>query len=165
MKQYQQINDIVQSTHRLTVIPTKRYNTISSLFQQFGLKSGMSIYTWDKNQGLQTLEDDPLVIPDTQLAYNVLEFVQNSLHYAIYLLQDFPYVPVSKTAELFNNLLLSQTQINGKLILVGPQFSLDPALQEHTLFIDCGEPMYSAPEEALDIPNIPMYGAVASARR
>ena len=171
MKQFEQISGILHSRFALTVIPTNRHSSVRHLFQHYSQNADVPVYTWTDGVGLQTLEKEPLIIPDTESAPTVLDFIQNSLHYAVYLLQDFPYKANSKTGALFNEIILNRNSVNGKIILVGPLFQLDPILQSHTLFVDCGQQATPVPfhtfasEDSEEMPYIPMEKAVASMGR
>jgi len=165
MKQFDQLAGIIRAKFRLTVIPTKRFATIAALFKAYSMDTGMSVHLWNHFSGLQTLEQDSIVIPDTKSPNDVLEYIQNSIHYSIYLLQDFPYNATSKTTNLFNQLMQSQGSFNGKIVLMGEHFQLDPRLQEQTLFVNCGGNNNATPQDEIDVPYIPMRGSMAASRR
>lgn len=135
---YYQLSNIICSPHRLILIPTGNCESVTRLFQEYNTKTGITVYWWTRRKGLQTLEAEPVTVPETKSLLALHDFMQNSVHFAVYLLENYPYKPGTKVAAQFNRFIVDNPKFRGKTVLVGARYNLDSVLQNHTLIVDCG---------------------------
>ncbi|WP_329740536.1 hypothetical protein [Dyella sp. A6] len=72
-------------------------------FRAIARHSGQSIYLWRPEEGMRNLRESHAQIPGSQRLGNALRYMQQSQHFGIYLLTDFP-LPLST----MDNTLLRQ---------------------------------------------------------
>lgn len=74
----------------------------SALIDQFraiARNNGQSVYVWRSESGMENLREAHAVIPGSQRIGNVLRYIQQSIHFGIYLLSPFPLplIPAENT--------------------------------------------------------------------
>lgn len=82
------IERLTDSRYPLVYLETNELDVLFGLFRELGRGSGKAIYQWNREDGMYRLDAGHIVIPRTQRPENVLEYIQSSKHYGIYLLRN-----------------------------------------------------------------------------
>jgi hypothetical protein len=59
-------------------------------FRSIARHSGQSVYVWRPESGMENLREAHAVIPGSQRLGNALRYIQQSIHFGVYLLAPFP---------------------------------------------------------------------------
>lgn len=79
---------LTESRFPLVYLESTEQDVLLSLFRELSRGSGKAIYQWNREDGMYRLDAGHIVIPRTQKPDNVLEYIQSSKHYGIYLLRN-----------------------------------------------------------------------------
>jgi hypothetical protein len=63
-------------------------------FRAIARNNGQSVYVWDAENGMENLREAHARIPGSQRLGNALRYIQQSIHFGVYLLTQFP-LPMS----------------------------------------------------------------------
>lgn len=63
-------------------------------FRAIARNNGQSVYVWDPEHGMENLREAHARIPGSQRLGNALRYIQQSIHFGVYLLAQFP-LPMS----------------------------------------------------------------------
>ncbi len=137
MKQTEQIDNIINTHLRLAMIESPRTDIIIDLFAQYGDLRGKAVYVWNNQSGLHRIGFEELPIQDTKSLMGVLKFIRTSLHYGIYLLEQFPSKRSHKANAELKRIVTANDAFHCFVALLGENINVEKNLLPHTLKIVC----------------------------
>ena len=90
MKQLQQIHNIVSSGFKVAKIETDRYDDIINLFHQYSAQSGKPLFLWQQGAGINRLSGKQMLMDNTRLLTEAIDFIETAPDFGVYILKDFP---------------------------------------------------------------------------
>ena len=134
MGELQQIEQLVQSNFRLVAIETHHEERIIALFKRLGLTTGRAVYEWSADEGIYRLGYEHIVIPRTRRAADALDYIHASIHFGVYLLQDFsPALQDTHTVELLKKIAGASDKPQHLIILVDDTTTIPAELKPFTV--------------------------------
>lgn len=82
------IEKLIATDYRLFTLQTTAPEKIVKSFRYFS-RTGRAAYVWEDTRGLSRLEASHITLPNTETPLQVLNYIQNSRHFGIYLLKGF----------------------------------------------------------------------------
>lgn len=79
---------IVESDRALVAIDTPRVAEIVEQFRHFAVRSGSSIYAWSEAEGITSLRESEVSVPNSTRLPEALRYIQGSMHFGVYLFHD-----------------------------------------------------------------------------
>jgi len=121
-----------------------------ALLAQFGTHarhSGQSIYVWQPETGLANLREVDVPMPGSQRFGNALRYIQQSLHFGIYLLMDVPLPLAAGDATLLRRLAREPAGHVRRIVLLDAAPELLDSLGSDVM-------RFGAPESAILRPRL-----------
>ncbi|HQU15364.1 MAG: hypothetical protein ACYC18_04365 [Gammaproteobacteria bacterium] len=88
MIQRQPIEQLVQADFRLIAIETTTPDRVMEMFRSFSQRTGKAVYHWTAEDGMFRLGGfEHIIIPHTQRALDVLDYIASNSLYGVYLLR------------------------------------------------------------------------------
>jgi len=140
MKPLQQIHNIVSSGFKIARIETARYETIIDLFSQYCAQTAKPIFMWQHGTGINRLNGKQLIMSNTRLLTEAIDFIEAAPDFAVYILKDFPEKYPVRISYQLQEIMSQQNMSNCLIILMGPHLPLDSVVETFTLTIQCGTP-------------------------
>jgi hypothetical protein len=88
----------------LVVLEHVDSNAVIEQFRALARLNGQSVYLWRQETGMENLREAHAVIPGSQRLGNALRYIQQSIHFGIYLLAPFPLPLVPTDSALLRQL-------------------------------------------------------------
>lgn len=108
-------------------------------FRGIARHSGQAVYLWRQGQGMSSLRDAHAGVPDAQRLGQALRYMQQSMHFGVYLLQELE-VPLSAAdLTLLRQLARATTGHLRRVVLLNAPLALVEQLGDLVARID-GEP-------------------------
>ena len=125
-----------------TGVVSVRSHDAEALLEQFrsiARHSGQAVYLWRSGQGLSSLRDAHARVPDAQRFGQALRYMQQSMHFGVYLLQELelPLAPADFT--LLRQLARATTGHLRRVVLLDAPRALIEQLGDQIAHVD-GEP-------------------------
>lgn len=89
MNYLQQLEKVLETRFKLASIETYDTDRVTEVFTQLSRFSHKAIYMHQQDEGMHRLGAEHITIPRTRTATEVLEHIDNTPHYGIYILRDF----------------------------------------------------------------------------
>jgi len=152
MKQLQQIHNIVKSGFRVARIESDRFDTIVDLFCRYSAQTGKPLFLWQQGAGLNRLNGQQMVINNTHLVSEAIDFIEAAPEFGIYILKDFPSKYPVRISYQLQELMSHPNICNCLVILLGAHLPMDSNLGKSMLTIKCAsnpQPMSVAMQSSL----------------
>jgi hypothetical protein len=88
----------------LVVLEHVDSDAVIEQFRALARLNGQSVYLWRQEAGMENLREAHAVIPGSQRLGNALRYIQQSIHFGIYLLAPFPLPLVPTDSALLRQL-------------------------------------------------------------
>jgi len=88
----------------LVVLESVDSQAVIEQFRALARLNGQSVYLWRPESGMENLREAHAVIPGSQRLGNALRYIQQSIHFGIYLLSPFPLPLVPTDSTLLRQL-------------------------------------------------------------
>ena len=88
----------------LVVLEHVDSDAVIEQFRALARLNGQSVYLWRQETGMENLREAHAVIPGSQRLGNALRYIQQSIHFGIYLLAPFPLPLVPTDSALLRQL-------------------------------------------------------------
>lgn len=88
----------------LVVLEHVDSDAVIEQFRALARLNGPSVYLWRQETGMENLREAHAVIPGSQRLGNALRYIQQSIHFGIYLLAPFPLPLVPTDSALLRQL-------------------------------------------------------------
>ena len=132
MNYLDQLDQMLDANFRLVSIETYDPQRVTDLFTQLSRFSNKAFYFWEDNQGLHRVGAAHIKIPRTTTAKELLNHIENSKHFGVYILRDFnKAMEDEKNIQLL--LKIASGDINKVVIFLSDYIELPKALKPFTL--------------------------------
>ena len=132
MNYLDQLDQMLDANFRLVSIETYDPQRVTDLFTQLSRFSNKAFYLWEDNQGLHRVGASHIKIPRTTTAKELLNHIENSKHFGVYILRDFnKAMEDEKNIQLL--LKIASGDINKVVIFLSDYIDLPKALKPFTL--------------------------------
>lgn len=108
-------------------------------FRSIARHTGQAVYLWRPGQGLSSLRDAYARVPDAQRLGQALRYMQQSMHFGIYLLQEVELPLAASDLTLLRQLARATTGHLRRVVLLNAPRALVEQLGDQIACID-GEP-------------------------
>lgn len=93
-------------------------------FRQLAIRSGQSVYLWHPDTGIAALRESEMRVPGSRRLVDALRFIQQSIHFGIYLLTDFEEQIKPPNTALLRRMAHNQSGNERKLVFLAPKLDL-----------------------------------------
>lgn len=107
--------------------------------------SGQSVYLWSPTTGLDNLREAHARVPGSQRLNQALRFVQQSMHFGVYLFRHLPLPLAPADVNQLRQLARPPTEQVRRVVLVDAPRSLLDSLADTLIKIDCAAPVEIRP--------------------
>lgn len=111
--------------------------TLIDQFRTLVRHSGQAVYLWDADVGLSSLREAQARVPGSQRLGQALRFVQQSIHFGVYLFLDLPMPLAASDMALLRQFGKGQSEQLRRVVLVDPSPRLLEGLDDVIERIDC----------------------------
>jgi len=132
MNYLQQLEKVLETRFKLLSIETYDTDRVNDLFTQMSRFSHKAIYMYLLNEGMHRLDAGHITIPRTRTPVEVLDYIDNTPHFGIYILREFNNALEDKKiiAKLKQ---IATGNKNRLIILLGEYIELPRELKPYTL--------------------------------
>lgn len=85
----QRIDKLTEQRYPLVYFETLHSGHVTEMFKSLSLATSKAIYHWTADSGLYRMDASHIMIPRTQSPRHLLELIQGTPHFGVYLLSDF----------------------------------------------------------------------------
>jgi hypothetical protein len=118
---------ILTASSGLVVLDSKDVHELVDQFRVIARHSGQAVYLWQPDTGLSSLRDAHVRVPDCQRLGNALRYMQQSMHFGVYLLVGLELPLSAMDATLLRQLARSPKDHLRRVVLI----DVPAALAEH----------------------------------
>lgn len=118
---------ILQAPSGLVVLECKDVQALVAQFTLIARHTGQAVYLWQPDTGLGSLREAHLRVPDCQRLGNALRYMQQSMHFGVYLLVGIELPLSAMDATLLRQLARAPKEYLRRIVLI----DVPPALSEH----------------------------------
>lgn len=116
------IEHLIASHTKLALLDFIDAERVISAFRRINRETGVAVYQWTPDEGLQRLGIEHIHIPHTTRCADVLEYIHSSPHYGIYLLRDFKLRDEDwRSRQLLNKISTTDYKDQHTIVLIGEQ--------------------------------------------
>lgn len=105
-------------------------------FRSIARHSGQAVYLWQPGQGLSSLRDAHARVPDAQRLGQALRYMQQSMHFGVYVLQELELPLAAPELALLRQLARATTGHLRRVVLLNAPLALVEQLGELITCID-----------------------------
>ena len=116
MEYLQQLEKIIEKGHRLITIDTNEVSRVCDLLLELSRFSTKPYYMAQPKQAMYRFGFSHISIPRTQVANNLIEHIENSKHFGIFILRD--YSGILDDDEIVKKLIKIATADTHKIIIM-----------------------------------------------
>jgi hypothetical protein len=121
---------ILTAPSALVVLDIDDEDGVIEQFRMIARRSGQSVYQWSTADGLTSLRDAQARVPGCQRLGDALRYIQQSLHFGVYLLAMPVVEPNLADIALLRQLARITTEHVRRIVLVGAQEATIAALED-----------------------------------
>lgn len=126
----QRIDKLTEQRYPLVYFETLRSAHVSDLFKSLSLATSKAIYHWTPDNGLYRMDASHIMIPRSQSPRHLLELVNGTPHFGVYLLSNFEAALKEQTTIDLLKKIIANYQSNPKmLIMLGHEMSIPGELR------------------------------------
>lgn len=111
----------------LVVVDGVESQVLVGQFRAIARHTGQAVYLWQPDSGLGSLRDAHARVPGCQRLGNALRYMQQSMHFGVYLLADLELPLSAMDATLLRQLSRAPSGHLRRVVVLGPP----PALVDH----------------------------------
>ncbi|RDS80434.1 hypothetical protein DWU98_13440 [Dyella monticola] len=93
-------------------------------FRAIARHNGQSVYLWKPESGMENLREAHALVPGSQRLGNALRYIQQSIHFGVYLLFPFPLPMVPTESALLRQLARAPAGHVRRVVLIDAQSAL-----------------------------------------
>jgi len=132
MNYLDQLDQMLDANFRIVSIETYDPERVTDLFTQLSRFSNKAFYMWEQEQGLHRIGASHIKIPRTGPAKELLNHIESSKHFGVYILRDFnDALEEEKNIQLL--MKIASGDINKVVVLLSDFIKLPKALKPFTL--------------------------------
>jgi len=127
------VEDLMASSARVLVVHTPSSKAVIKEFRRVARLTGKSIYRYSESIGIYSLKDGDFVVPGSKRLPDALRYIQQSMHYGIYLLDNIAASLRQPNLGLLRQLSRARAGNDRKVILVGTDLRIPAGLSESVM--------------------------------
>jgi hypothetical protein len=127
------VEDLMGCAARVLVVHTPSAHAVLKEFRRVARLTGKSIYRYTEEVGIHSLKDGDFIVPGSKRLPDALRYIQQSMHYGIYLLDDISSSLRQPNLGLLRQLGRARTGNDRKVILIGSDLRIPAALAESVM--------------------------------
>lgn len=127
------VEDLMTSSARLLVVHTPSAQAVLKEFRRVARLTGKSIYRYSEEIGIYSLKDGDFIVPGSKRLPDALRYIQQSMHYGIYLLDDIAASLRQPNLGLLRQLARARAGNDRKVILIGTDLRIPALLSESVM--------------------------------
>jgi hypothetical protein len=128
---------ILAASSGLVVLDSKDVHELINQFRAIARHSGQAVYLWQPDTGLSSLRDAHVRVPDCQRLGNALRYMQQSMHFGVYLLVGLELPLSAMDATLLRQLARSPKDHLRRVVLIDVPAALAEHLGELATYLRC----------------------------
>lgn len=126
----QNIDKLTEQRYPLVYFETLQSAYITNLFKSLSLVCSKAIYHWTPETGLYRMDASHITIPRTRNPRHLLELIQGTPHFGIYLLSDFDEaLKEARNIELLKKIIAAYNTNPKMIILNGSEMDIPADLR------------------------------------
>jgi hypothetical protein len=126
------VDDLLSAEGRLLALHTPEQEAVVREFGRVARFDGQAIYKFEPTVGLRSLKDSDFVVPSTKRLNEAIRFIQQSMHYGVYVFTDYDDLLKQGFLVLIRQLVRSRHGSGKKLVLVGSNLRIPTVLADIT---------------------------------
>lgn len=123
----------------VVAVHSENAETLIERFRDIARHTGQAVYQWQPGQGLSSLRDAHARVPDAQRLGQALRYMQQSMHFGVYVLQQLELPMAAADLTLLRRLARASTPHLRRVVLLNAPLALVEQLSDAIVSID-GEP-------------------------
>lgn len=132
MNYLDQLDQMLDANFRIVSVETYDPERVTDLFTQLSRFSNKAFYMWENNQGLHRIGASHIKIPRTASAKELLNHIEGSKHFGVYILRDFNE-DLQDEKNIQSLLKIASGDLNKVVVLLGDFVKLPKALKPFTM--------------------------------
>jgi hypothetical protein len=114
-------------------------------FRAIARHNGQSVYLWGPESGMENLREAHTRMPGSQRLGNALRYIQQSIHFGIYLLSQFPLPMSTMDATLLRQLARAPAGHVRRVVLLDPAPALMASFDDVAVRLSSTTPITQRP--------------------
>ncbi len=132
MNYLDQLDQMLDANFRIVSIETYDPDRVTDLFTQLSRFSNKAFYMWEDKEGLHRIGASHIKIPRTSPSKEVLNHIEGSKHFGVYILRDFNDA-LEDEKNIQYLMKIASGDINKVVVLLSDFINLPKALKPFTL--------------------------------
>lgn len=132
MNYLDQLDQMLDANFRLVSIETYDPERVTELFTQLSRFSNKAFYLWQANEGLHRIGASHIKIPRTVDARELLNHIEGSKHFGVYILRDFN-AALENDKHVQTLMKIASGEIDKVVVLLSDFIDLPKGLKPFTL--------------------------------
>ncbi|HKK06301.1 MAG TPA: hypothetical protein VKA50_10675 [Gammaproteobacteria bacterium] len=128
-----QFEKILEGNYRIISLETYDIERMIDMFTRLSRFTNKAIYQWQPEQGMHRIGANHIIIPRTQDPKNVLEHIDASTHFGVFILRDFNEALTHKENVGLLNHIATAGDTHRVVVLLSEHVELPEALKPYTL--------------------------------
>lgn len=127
------VEDLMSSAARVLVVHTPSAAAVIREFRRVARLTGKSIYRYSEEIGIYSLKDGDFIVPGSKRLPDALRYIQQSMHYGIYVLDEIGESLRQPNLGLLRQLAKARAGNDRKVVLVGTDLRIPALLSESVM--------------------------------
>jgi hypothetical protein len=129
----------------LVVLDHDNSQVLIEQFRVIARQNGQSVYVWDPENGMENLREAHARIPGSQRVGNALRYIQQSIHFGVYLLTQFPLPMSAMDSSLLRQLARAPAGHVRRVVLLDAEPALVSSFDDVAVRLSSTAPMAQRP--------------------
>ncbi|RUL79684.1 hypothetical protein EKH80_00270 [Dyella choica] len=129
----------------LVVLEHVESKALIEQFRALARLNGQSVYLWRPETGMENLREAHAVIPGSQRLGNALRYIQQSIHFGVYLLSPFPLPLAATDSSLLRQLARAPAGHVRRVVLLDAPQSLVSSIDDIAVRLGSAADMIQRP--------------------
>jgi hypothetical protein len=126
----QRIDKLTEQRYPLVYFETLRSAHVTEMFKSLSLATSKAIYHWTPDSGLYRMDASHIMIPRSQSPRHLLELIQGTPHFGVYLLSDFgEAVNEQPIIDLIKKIIAGYSDNPKMIVMMGKDMNIPAELR------------------------------------
>ena len=126
----QRIDKLTEQAYSLVYFETVRSMQVTEMFKSLSLASSKAIYNWTPDGGLYRMDASHIMIPRTQNPRHMLELINATPHFGVYLLSNFnDALQEHQNIDLLKKIIAGYSNNPKMIVMVGNEMNIPAELR------------------------------------
>lgn len=132
----QRIDELTEQRYPLVYFETLRSAHVTDMFKSLSLATSKAIYHWTVDNGLYRMDASHIMIPRSQSPRHLLELINGTPHFGVYLLSDFgEALKEQHNIDLLKKIIAGYSNNPKMIIMTGNEMNIPAELRPSTAHI------------------------------